>query len=253
MPLEPATLAALVVAISLAALINGAVGLGFALLSVNALAVVAGARDGVIVMSLMTPLVTVFQLWNHRTYLPLWRRLRPLLGGAVVGSVVGVPLFAVLPGAAISVALGVFTLWFVATTWSLDRAPVTQGTERRMAPFAGFIGGVTNSTLGASGPVFGTYLTAIGLRGREFIVAITLAFFTMSVVRFAGMLAFGQFTQAAGLVALVLIVPALVLQRAGFALQGRLPAAAMTRAVLVVLALAGLNLIWRGLSAILAG
>lgn len=251
MTLDPIVLLALVVAVSLAALINGMIGFGFALLAVNVLANVVGPKEAVITMSLMTPLISGLQIVRHRTYASNWRRFRVLLAGALVGSLVGTQLLVVLPGPAIALALGGFTLYYVATAMREERPPMAGSTERRLAPLAGLVGGVTNSTIGASGPVFGSYMVALGLRGREFAFAMSLSFFSMGVLRAAVLAVLDQYTVALATTALVLFVPSVLGQRAGFWLQGRAPARLLHRLVLVVLLVASANLLWRGVTALL--
>jgi len=253
MPLaDPALLVLLAVLVSIAALVNGMVGFGFALLAINALALVLSAKDGVIVMSLLAPLMSGSQLWHHRTRIGMVRRTRGLIIGALVGSVIGTQLLVILPAPAVSVALGIFTLWFVASSLRAERPPLTHGTQRWLGPVAGTVGGISNGALGASGPVFGTYLTAIGLRGAEFAVVISFAFFTMGILRVGLLVALQQYTAVLIVIAVTLAVPSMVVQRLGFRLQGRLPRVTIYRAVLIVLLVGGLNLLWRGLSELLA-
>jgi uncharacterized membrane protein YfcA len=253
MPLaDPALLVILAVLVSIAALVNGMVGFGFALLAINALALVLPAKDGVIVMSLLAPLMSGSQLWHHRARLGIVRRTRGLIIGALIGSIIGTQLLVILPAAVVSLALGVFTLWFVVSSLRAERPPLAHATQRWLGPVAGVVGGITNGALGASGPVFGTYLTAIGLRGVEFAVAISFAFFTMGILRAGLLVVLDQFTTVLIVIAATLAVPSIVVQRLGFHLQGRLPRATIYRAVLIVLTIGGLNLVWRGLTALLA-
>jgi uncharacterized membrane protein YfcA len=233
--------------ISIAAIVNGMVGFGFALLAVNALALVLDAKNGIIVMSLLAPIMSGSQLWHHRHRLVIERRLWPMIGAAVIGSVIGTQLLVVLPSEAVSIALGAFTIYFVLSSLRRERPPMTHATQRWLGPVAGAIGGLTNGALGASGPVFGTYLTAIGLRGAEFTVAISMAFFTMGVLRVGMLVALGQYSIPLLGLAFVLAVPAILVQRIGFHLQGRLDRQTVYRAVLIVLAVGGINLLWRGL------
>jgi uncharacterized protein len=251
--LDPLVLLALVGALSVAALINGMVGLGFALLSVNVLAFVLGAKDAVIVMSLLTPLMSGLQLIRHRAFAPIWRRFRWMLVWALAGSVVGTQLLVILPGAVISLALGAFTVWYVVNGLREERAPLAASTERRLAPVTGLVGGITNSTIGASGPVFASYLGALGLRGREFAFAISLFFCSMGLLRFGLIAAFQLYTVPLALTAMAVFVPAALSQWAGFWLQGRFPARTLYRIVLVILLVASINLLWRGLTELLAG
>jgi uncharacterized membrane protein YfcA len=233
--------------ISIAAIVNGMVGFGFALLAVNALALVLDAKSGVIVMSLLAPMMSGLQLWHHRSHLHLERRLWSMIGAALLGSIVGTQLLVLLPSPAVSLALGLFTIYFVLSSLRRERPPMAHTTQRWLGPVAGAIGGITNGALGASGPVFGTYLTAIGLRGREFAVAISAAFFTMGLLRVGLLIGFQQYTVPLVGLALLLAVPAVLVQRVGFHLQGRLDRTTVYRAVLVVLAVGGINLTIRGL------
>src|SRR5690606_37973954 len=125
---DPIVLVGLLAALSVAALINGMLGFGFALLAVNVLAVVLGPKEAVIVMSLVTPAMSGLQLVRHRRHAPDWRRFRPLLVGALAGSVVGTQLLVILPASLIAVALGAFTAYYVATSLRDDRPPLASST-----------------------------------------------------------------------------------------------------------------------------
>jgi len=251
--IDPLTLAALVAAIGLAAVINGAIGFGFALLAVNALAVVVDARNAVIVMSILAPIVSGFQVWHHRARRGLAARLKVLIVAGVVGTLFGTQLLVLLAPAVISLVLGLFTLWFVVDSLRSERPPLAGTTQRWLAPLAGLVGGTSNGAIGASGPVFGTYLTAIGLRGADFAFAISLAFFTMAIARIGLLSVLGQYTQVLLLVGFGLAVPAILAQQVGLWYKGRLPDRTVYRAVLVVLAAAGVNLLWRAATALATG
>lgn len=251
MTVEPLVLVVLVVVIATGAFVNGMIGFGFALLAVNALASALGAKHGVVVMSLLAPILSGYQLWHNRAHLGTSARLRSLILGAVAGSFVGAQLLIILPGWAISLALGAFTVEFVIETMRRERPPLAPDTERRLAPLAGLVSGTTNAALGASGPVVGSYLIAIGLRGREFAFGISLVFFIQAIVRGALFLALGQYTLPLAMAALTLIVPALVGQRVGLLFQGRLKAVMFQRIVLIVLLISSVNLLLTGLQGLL--
>jgi uncharacterized membrane protein YfcA len=252
MGLDPAVVVALVAASFGAAFVNGVIGFGFALLAVNALAAVLGAKDGIIVLSLLTPLVSGLHVWRYRVHSATVSRLSTLVLAAVLGTVLGARILVLLPGSVISLALGLFTAFDALIELRGRRAPLATGTERRLAPVAGFVGGISNGTLGAAGPVLGTYLIAIGLRGGQFAFAISVVFFAMSIVRTAVLAGLGQYTSAIGLLGLILLVPSVVGQRVGFWLRGRLPAPTVERAVLGLLLLASLNLLYRGVEGLVA-
>jgi uncharacterized membrane protein YfcA len=251
MSLDPLTFVLLVLAVSAAGFVNGTIGLGYALLAVNALALVLGAREAVIALSLITPIVSGLQAWYHRVHAPLWQRLTSLIAGALVGTIIGANLLVILPAAVISLALGVFTIWYVVTAVRAERPPLAGRTERRVAPLVGLVAGVTNGTVGAAGPVLGAYLTAIGLRGAGFAFGISLVFFAMSVVRVASLAALGQYTIPLVFGALLLVLPSIAAQRVGLWFQARTATRTLYRLVLVVLSIAGLNLVWRAAATVI--
>jgi len=241
----------LIAAVFGAAFVNGIFGFGYALLAVVALGIAVGAKEGVIVMSLLTPLMSGMQLWRFRDRAGIWHRLRSLLAGAMVGSIIGTQLLVVLPGWAISLALGGFTVWYVAGMLRRERPPLHATTERRIAPAVGLVAGLSNGTIGASGPVLGSYLTAIGLRRQDFVAGISVVFFAMSIVRIGLLAALGQYTIPIGVAALALVAPSWIGQRVGFWYQGRLRAEVFQRAILGVLLLASALLLFRGIEGML--
>lgn len=243
---EPHVLVILVVLILLGAMVNGLVGMGFALLAVNIISFALGSRDAVVVASVLTPITSGLQLYWNRAVAHTWVRLRLLLAGALVGTAAGALLLVVMPGWLISIGLGLFTLQFVWDTARRERPPMAAGRERRLAPFAGFVSGMTNGSLGASGPVVGSFLIAIGLRGREFIFAISLVFVFQGLIRDSIFLVNGQYTAPLLLTSATLLVPALVGQRFGLKLRGRLQPQVFQRVLLIVLAISAANLLLKG-------
>jgi len=250
--IEPLAIAALLVLILVAAFVNGTIGFGFALLAVNALAFIFGAKSGVIVMSVLAPIVSGFQAWHHRDRRGLARRLWAMIAGGIAGTLIGTQLFVFLPAAIISLALGLFTIGYVVDSLRAERPPIGGATQRWLGPIAGLIGGTSNGALGASGPIFGTYLTAIGLRGADFAFAISMAFFTLALARIGLLAVLGQYTMELVAVGLGLALPSILAQQLGLWFKGRLPEGMLYRAVLGVLLVAGLNLLWRAATSLMA-
>ena len=252
MEIGPGLVATLALVVCFAAAVNGVAGFGFALVMVASLAIVIEPRPAVVLLSLITPAVQTFQLRHHWAFRGVAGRLRPMLAASVIGTIVGANLLVILPGYALAIALGLFTLWYV--IGSLRKSPmrVTERTERRIAPAVGALAGVSNGTLGASGPILGSYLLAIGLTGRHFVFAISLTFMLMSIIRVGTLAVLGEYTLAVVLLGLGLALPAWAGQRLGFWLQARLSAAAFQRVILVGLLAASANLLYRGVTQAIA-
>lgn len=231
-----------------ASVVNGVAGFGFALVAVAILAVVIEPRPAVVLMSVITPLLQTFQLRYHWSYRSVAPRLVPMLAAACVGTIIGSNLLVILPGYVLAIALGLFALYYVLSSLRTQPMVVTPDTERVIAPVIGVVAGVSNGALGASGPILGSYLLAIGLTGRSFVFGISLAFAVMSAIRVATLAVLGEYTVALLLLGLAVAVPAWLGQRVGFWLQGRLSAEAFQRVILVALLLTSANLLWRGIS-----
>lgn len=252
MEIDAGLIATLAAVVFVASVLNGVAGFGFALVAVAGMAVVLEPRPAVVLLSLITPPLQAFQLRYHWAFRSVTGRLSTLLLASAVGSIVGAQLLVILPGYALAIALGLFALWFV--IGSLRRRPmqITDATERRIAPAVGLLAGVSNGALGASGPILGSYLLAIGLAGRFFVFAISLVFATMSAVRLVTLAVLGAYGGTLLVVGAGLVIPAYLGQRTGFWLQGRLSPVMFQRVILVALLAASANLLYRGITQAIA-
>lgn len=226
--------------------VNGLIGIGFALFAVNFLAAALGVREGVIVMSILAPFPSGYQLWRTRAHWRTWTRLRSLLAGGIAGSMLGAWLLVVLPAWAIQLGLGLFTVQFVVDQWRRSGPPISVVTERWVAPVAGFLSGMTNGALGASGPVAGSFLLAIGLSGRAFIFGASLIFVFQALVRITLFVIQAQYTTTLVLLAVALLIPTMGGQAIGLKLHGRMDAALFRRLLLAVLLVSAITLLVRG-------
>lgn len=245
--LPPEAYGFLVLVVAVASFLNGAAGFGFAVVAVAGFTLLLDPKVALIVMSTITPLLTTLQLRRHWPYRGVTGRLRVLLAMSMIGSAIGTQLLIVLPSYVLAILLGVFALWYALS--SLRRGPMLLAPERERyaAPGVGLIAGMVNGTIGASGPVLGSYLLAIGLKGREWVFAISVAFWTMSLVRVSTLAIAGQYRIEIVLLGLGLAIPAYVAQAGGFAVQTRFSAETFQRVVVFVLLGASANLLWRGI------
>jgi len=250
--IDPLLLALLVLAIFAGAISNGLIGLGMALFVVNVLAAALGPKNAVVAMSILTPVTSGLQVFWNRSALGILPRIVPVLAGAFVGSIFGAQLLVILPAWVISLSLGIFTIQFVIDQARRERPQLAQHRERMFGPLAGFVSGTTNGAIGASGPVIGSFLLAIGLRSKEFVFGISCVFFFQGVTRGALFLAFDQYTAPVVITSLALLPPALVGQQVGLRLRGRLDPLTFKRVILVVLFVSSLSLVYKGLDGAVA-
>ena len=252
LPVDPPALVFLAAVFLFGSVINGLLGFGLALVAVNAMATVIDVKVGILTLSVIAPFLSSSQLRHNWAYFHSWSRLRSLTLGAIVGTVFGAQLLVYLPTWVIGLALGLFTVQFTIDRLRRERPAVAKSTEQRLAPVAGFIGGTTNSALGASGPIFGSYLYAIGLSGREFAFGISVVFFIQALVRVGSFAALGQFNEFIMSMAFVLFWPSVAGQYIGQALQGRVDPKLFQRILLVLLLVSSANLMIQGVRGMLA-
>jgi uncharacterized membrane protein YfcA len=244
------TLTLLVIAagVFLAGMVNGATGLGFSIVAGASLALLLDAKLAIVMLSLMVPLVSGLQFLRHRAEVKQSRRILPLFVGAILGVPLGTYLLAVLPGHTITLILGLFTLFYVATSVFQVRFKVMPGAERVLSPLVGFLGGISSGAVGVAGPLLASYLLAIDLAASTFVFSLSVMFMTNSLLRVVGLVGLGQITPGLAGLSMLLYVPAVLGLQIGMWLQGRLPKRTFQRAVLAVLFVAGLSLVQRGLS-----
>lgn len=247
---ELTTLALLAAIVCAAGLSTGATGLGFAQLTAVGLSFVLDARTAVILLAITVPPVSVVQLLRHRGSVGEWRsRMLVLSAACIVGVPVGAYLLTILSESVIAVVLGLFTLFFVATRLRRPTFTISSAHERIAAPVVGLVGGVFNGTIGVSGPILGSYLIALGVRPATFAFTIQVLFLAMTLVRLVGLVVLGEVTAPLLGVGAILLLPALVGQTVGFWLQARISQGAFERSVLVVMSVAAVGLLVRGLTA----
>jgi uncharacterized membrane protein YfcA len=245
--IDPLLLVLLVIAVFAGAISNGLIGLGMALFVVNVLAAAIGPKNAVVAMSIITPVTSGLQIWLNRSAVGVLPRILPVLAGAFVGSLIGAQLMLILPAWVISLALGAFTIHFVIDQARAERPQLAQRRERMFGPLAGLVGGTTNGAIGASGPVIGSFLLAIGLRAKEFVFGISVVFLFQGLTRGSLFLALGEYTAPIVITSVVLLAPALIGQQVGLRLRGRLNPLTFKRVILLVLFLSSLNLLYKGL------
>ncbi len=153
----------------------------------------------------------------------------------------------------LKVAIGVIALGFVAlhaVRWLRGRPIVVEPTWPRTL-FVGTVAGVTSTLAHAAGPVVAMAMLALGLEKRTYVATIALVFWAINHMKLPTFIAFGMIRPDT-LGATLLLVPAIAIGAvAGRLLNRRLGQRNFLSVVYVLLALAGVGLLYHGLKALL--
>jgi len=257
--IEGPTVALLTLVILVAGTTNGLAGFGFALVGTMALATVIDPATAVVFMiiPILAVNLSLVRDLTREEFRTCSRRFSPLLGAALVGTVVGMAVLSSVPTTPLRVGLGLLTLGFVAT--AQQRIPLPEwssggtGTFGRTRVGMVTIGGISGLLFGGTnvGVQLIAYLRSFDLSHGLFVGVVALVFLGLNGIRVAVAGLFGLYPSRILLLAsVVAAVPAAI----GVAVGKRLRVAASERfrrlVVLGLLTVVGFRLIGGGLGLI---
>ena len=254
--LTPTLAAVLVVVVFVAGTINGVAGFGFALVGTMALATVLDPATAVVFMivPILSANVTLVRELSADDLRSCGRRFAPLVGSALVGTVLGMVVLDSLPAGPLRVGLGAVTLVFVATAQQVVPLPGIEGAKDRCfvespAAMAG-VGGVSGLLFGGTnvGVQLIAYLRSCDLSHGLFVGVVAMVFLGLNAVRvgIAGALGMYPGLTLVG-VSLAATVPAVAGVTFGQRIRGRVGEATRRAVVLGLLTVIGVRLVLGGL------
>jgi uncharacterized membrane protein YfcA len=152
-------------------------GFGSALISVPLLALLFDLKFVVPLESVLEVGFTVLLIF--KVYPKIHRpTLLPMIGGAVLGTLLGTYFLRTLGDVYLKRALGAFILLFAIYFWKEDREERSRKISTNWGILAGAGGGVLGGLFGTSGPPFVTYL-AYKLKEKEVVRASLIGMFSV--------------------------------------------------------------------------
>ena len=255
-PLTPELVGTVALVVLVAGAVNGVAGFGFAVVGTMALATALEPATAVVFM--IVPVlgvnVSLASELSGRQLRRCGRRFAPLLGAALVGTVVGLALLRRVPTAPLRVGLGVVSLAFVVTVQDavalpgVDRArkgPVADGA----AAMAG-IGVVSGLLFGGTnvGVQLVAYVRGFDLSHGLFVGVVAMVFLGLNAVRVVAAAALGLYPGATVAVgSVVATIPALAGVAVGRRLRGVVSDRLRETVVLGLLTVVGVRLVLGGL------
>lgn len=227
---------------------KGVVGFALPMVAVSGVGSIMSAEMAVAAI-ILPSFVTNFWQAFRAGFAPVLEALRhywrifvvmlPVLAGIALS-------FKRFPDAVLFTVMGVIVLIFAISEFLRVRAEYnpSKATEYAVGLASGFTGGLG----GLWGPPIMIYLMLTGVQKSDFVRVMGVVFFGGTIVLIAAHLASGVLrAETVGFSALM-ILPAMLGMWVGMRVQDRLDQDRFKRAVLVVLVLAGLNLLRRGLT-----
>jgi uncharacterized membrane protein YfcA len=249
--LPGATLVAATAIVLFAGFVKGAVGFAMPMIIISGLGSILPAETALAALILPT-LVTNGRQALRGGWQGAWaavKRYRLFLAALLVFLVGSAQLVGVIPSRALFLVIGVPLVIFAVLQlagWVLRLDPRhRRRDEMLIGGFAGFMGGMS----GIWGPPTVMYLAATDAPKSEAMRVQGVIYGIGSVALLAAHLRSGVLNAQTLPLSLAAIVPALAGMALGYVLHDRMPQATFRRAMLVVLAIAGLNLVRRGLMA----
>lgn len=233
----------------LAGIVKGMVGFAMPMILISCLSSLISpelALAGLILPTLATNGVQALRQ-GGRAALGSVVRFRVFLAVALVMLLLSAQLVAVLPQSVLLLMIGGPIVLFAVLQlggWMPDLPSASRGWEIGVGGFAGFIGGFS----GVWGPPTVAYLTAIGTEKREQMRVQGVIYGLGAVALTAAHVGSGILNARSVWFSAALLAPALLGMWIGGRLHDRIDQRAFRRATLLVLLVAGLNLIRKGLT-----
>jgi len=173
-----------------------------------------------------------------------WRFLAVLLTCIAIGA----QFVTALPGATLFLVIGVPVTVFAGLQLAGWRPRIDRGRRRPVEFAAGTLAGLVGGLSGVWGPPTVLYLTAMDTPKIEHVRVQGVVYATGAVMLTLAHLQSGVLNWTSARLSLALLVPAMAGMALGFMVHDRLDQKKFRRLTLVVLTLAGLNLVRRGLT-----
>ena len=245
--LEPLRLGLILVTVLFGAVVKGAIGFGFPLLTSPLLSTIWDARHAVLLISLANLFNNAGVVWRGGGSWTTFRRLAPTMAGMIVGVVLGALLLASLDAASLGLIVGSAAVVFTVVTLLKPNLGVPPKLERYLALPMGLAGGILGGSTGISGPAIVSYLFALQLGKRELVFFLSLLYLVSATVQVTSFVQLGLYDAPTLAVGLVSCVPNALGVWLGLRIQDRINIDLFRRLVVIVIGLTGSSLVLRGL------
>jgi uncharacterized membrane protein YfcA len=209
-------------------LVKGAIGLGLPTVVMGLLSIMMAPAQAAAMLVIPAIATNIWQMLAGPAFLPLLRRLAPMMLGVAVGTFATIGL---LTGASAwaTAALGAVLAAYGALGFFPRRFHVRPGAERWLSPTVGIVNGAVSGTTGVFVVPGVPYLDALRMDRETLIQAIGIHAFVCPLILALALMTRGQLPADSALTGAMALIPALVGMYAGQRLRMRLDAATFRR------------------------
>jgi uncharacterized membrane protein YfcA len=247
MDTHPAQLVLITFVFLLAGVVKGVVGLGLPTVAVGLLGIVMAPREAAALLVVPSLVTNVWQLAAGPAFMPLLRRLWPMLAGIVVGTLAGGALLPGSQGHAAAAALGGALVLYAGAGLASFTLQVPPAAERVAGPLAGILTGIVSAATGVFVIPAVPYLQGLRLERDALIQALGLAFTMSTVALAASLFLAGEYGAGAAGQSFWALLPAMVGMWGGQWIRARIRPALFRRCFFIGVLLLGLHLMLRPL------
>ena len=236
-------LLAVLVAISVGALLKGITGIGLPLFAVPAIAMISSVEEAVILMiipGLASNLWVVVSRRHHRHHL---RNHKPFLIAGFAGGIVGTLLLRAMADRWLKVLLAVWLAVYLVQYFVGNRNKALFHGHGRFGYLVGLIAGTTQGATGISSQVVAPYYHGRSLAAPAYAFLVAFTFLLFSSAQMTGALSTGLLTTDRLQLSLIALLPTLIFTRIGLGLADTISPEVFNKVLLVVFCLMEVRLI----------
>lgn len=233
-----------ILVISFAYLVKGAVGMGGPLLAVPFIASITSVEHAVVVLSLGNLVSNGWLLWEHRegargtAFVMI-----PFLTVGTVATIAGTWLLTEVDDRILSVIIALVILGYIWRFLANPEFGLEPRTARRTAAPMGLIGGGLLGATGTAGPLIATYMHSIRLGRSSFIFMMSATFQVFGLIQVATLVFLGSFTPDRTMQALWAVIPVTLMTAVGIRIGRRMNQRVFELVVLGLLGFAAVRLL----------
>ncbi|MDH3431895.1 MAG: sulfite exporter TauE/SafE family protein [Gammaproteobacteria bacterium] len=243
MPLNAGLLVAVLVAISIGALLKGMTGLGLPLFGVPALAAITSVEEAVVLMIIPGIGANLWMAVSHRKYKSLLKEHKPFLASGFVGGLAGTTLLLVLDDRWLKLILatwlGLYLMQYFFNKSSLKLFHGPGHSSYLLGAAAGTIQGAT----GISAQIVAPYYHGRSLPPPAYAFLVTFTFLLFASAQVGAAFTTELLTPARLQLSLAALVPTLIFTRVGIHFANVISHAVFNKVLLVVFCLMEIKLV----------